>query len=234
MSLFLPLIMLGFCLAIFLVLCIMQKRINKRNQVNSLDARKQKLTKTAQQFTNVKSIEKMCLYTLDNYIITYIKIQPVTIDLLTRSEKQILARGLTNEFSQLKVPFKFIAISRPVDIAPLLTEYSDLLTNSSDPIQKELLRNEIKVITDFSLSGEVVQREFYYLLWSKVEENAEAELKKKTKELAENIEATGIKCKVLNQNEITRLCNLFDNPALATVEDINTDISVPFLKLYES
>ena len=188
--------------------------------------------KTAQDFVNVKNIQDMFLYTNDGYLLTYIKVQPISVELLTKNEKQVLARNLTSEFSLEKEPFKFLAISRPIDIAPLISSYSELLSNSTEPIQKELLRNEIHVITDFSLSGEVVQREFYYILWAKVESSAEAELKKRTRELAERIEGAGVGCSILNASEIIKLCNLVNNPALATVEDGNADMTIPFINLY--
>lgn len=189
--------------------------------------------KTAQDFVNVKDIQDIYLYTNDNYLLSYIKVQSIATDLLTRNEKQVLARNLTQEFSLEKEPFKFLAISRSVDIAPLVSEYSELLSNSADQIQKELLRNEIRVITDFSLSGVVVQREFYYVLWTKAENNAEENLKKRTRELAERIEGVGIGCSVLNASDIIKLCNLVNNPALATIEDISTEATIPFIKLYQ-
>lgn len=205
----------------------------KKEKLTAEQQKKQHQIKTAQDFVNVKTINDMFLYTKDNYIMSYIKIQPVCLDLLTDSEKVVLARNLTNEFSLEKEPFKFIAISRPVDIGPLVNEYSEMLVNTNDYIQKELLRNEIRVITDFSMSGEVVEREFFFILWSKINESAESDLRKRTKDLAERIDGTGISSKILQSAEIIKLCNLVNNPALAAVETIESDATVPFLKLYE-
>lgn len=223
----LPLTIICMVFIVFAVFYLLQR--GKSSNIDSHIMQR----KTAQDFTNVKNIKDMFLYTQDNHLITYIKVQPITIGLLTTSEKNLLTRNLTNEFSQEKEPFKFIAISRPVDIGPLIAEYSELLSNTTDQIQKELLRNEIRVITDFSMSGEVVEREFYYILWTKEGDSAEADLRKRTRDLAGRIDSAGITCSVLQESEIIKLCNLVNNPALAAVETTNTDATIPFIKLYE-
>lgn len=223
-----PGIAVCICIVIYLVLTLQQK---KHVRTTGKDREKQQSVQTAQEFTNVKDIKDMFLYTKDNYLISYIKVQPVTIELLTKNEKKMLARNLTSEFSQEKEPFKFIAVSRSVDIEPLVEAYSELLSNSTEQIQKELLRNETRVITDFSLSGEVVEREFYYLLWARGGE--EELLRKRTKDLAGRIEGCGLGCHILEAGEIIKLCNLVNNPAFAAVETINSEATIPFISLYE-
>jgi hypothetical protein len=190
--------------------------------------------KTAQEFINVKDIRDVFLYTMDDYIISFIKVQAISIDLLSDSEKRILTRKLTDEFSEEDSPFTFLAVSRPVDISPLINEYINIMHYTDDQIQKELLRNEIRVISEFSLSGEVVQREFFYKIWEKNTEGAEAVLRKRAADIVNRLDSAGLKSEIMKQHNIVRLCNLVNNPAFAAIEDTSIDVMIPFLNNYES
>lgn len=229
MNIIFPLVSVAICFLVFLAMYFMQKR-NRTAE----EKMKQRSVETAQELVNVKEIDDMFLYTKDNYIISYIKVQPISAELMTDEELHDLAVNLTEGFSSERRAFKFLAISKPVDIAPLISEYSDLLSNSQDQIQKKLLRSEIRVITDFSLSGEVVEREFYYMLWAKCRDGAEKELKKSAIELAKNINDAGIGAWILKKQSIIKLCNLVNNPALSSIETIETDVTIPFINLYEN
>ena len=97
-----------------------------------IDKKKQ----TAQDFVNVKDIKDKFLYTRDGKTISYIQINPIDINLLSKREKQSLARTLTAELTSGRKTFKFIAVSRPVDISPHLNEYQTIISNSKDIKQK--------------------------------------------------------------------------------------------------
>ena len=173
--------------------------------------KKKKLTAeqiTAQEFTNVLNIQNNYLYTRDGYVIGYIKILPVSVGLLSQREKETLVKQLTAELSVEKEPFHFLAISRPVDMQPLLESYAHLRNETSDPYRRELL--------------------FYFSM--KAAEDVERDLKKRISEFAEHFEAVGIKTEILKDQDIVRLCNLVNNPAVVSIEDEMTDASIPILK----
>lgn len=177
---------------------------------------------TAQDFVNVVDIKDNFLYTLDGYVMTYIRIHPISIELLSDKEKESLCNSLTAELSSISKPFKFLAVSRPVDISLLLEEYTNLLSSTEDHIQKALLRNEIYQMNDFALSGDVVERQFHLILWEKYSAGIENDLLKRTKEFVKKFENAGIKCDILQSYDIIRLCNLVNNPAY---QDINNEMS---------
>lgn len=185
---------------------------------------------TAQDFVNVKDIKDKFLYTRDEKIISYIQINPIDINLLSKREKQTLARTLTAELTSERKTFKFIAVSRPVDISPLLTEYQNIISNTTNQKQKELLRHEMYSISNFALSGEVVERQFYIMLWEDYEEGIERDILKRAMEFASKLESSNIKCNILTQNKIVRLCNLINNPAYTNIEDTSFEPTIPFLK----
>ena len=188
--------------------------------------KKKKLTAeqtTAQEFTNVLNIQNNYLYTRDGYVIGYIKIIPVSVGLLSKREKETLVKQLTAELSVEKEPFHFLAISRPVDMQPLLESYAHLRNETSDPYRRELLRKEMENLSDFTFGDEIVESK-------KAAEDVERHLKKRISEFAEHFEAVGIKTEIIKDQDIVRLCNLVNNPAVVSIEDEMTDASIPILK----
>ncbi len=195
--------------------------------------KKKKLTAeqiTAQEFTNVLNIQNNSLYTRDGYVIGYIKILPVSVGLLSQREKETLVKQLTAELSVEKEPFHFLAISRPVDMQPLLESYAHLRNETSDPYRRELLRKEMENLSDFTFGDEIVERQFFFYFSMKAAEDVERDLKKRISEFAEHFEAVGIKTEILKDQDIVRLCNLVNNPAVVSIEDEMTDASIPILK----
>ena len=146
-------------------------------------------------------------------VFIYLRIHAISIDLYSKSEKNVLIKTLTAELSDIQYQFKFMALSRPVDISPLITEMSEMLKEAEDK-RKELLRQEILQMGGFALSGEIVERQFYIALW----------------ELAEKFTGNGIGCDVLTEKEIVRLLNLINNPSYTHLEDAETAASIPVLK----
>lgn len=174
---------------------------------------------SANEFINVKDIRDRFLYTRDGQIIAYIKVNPISIDLFSESEKEQMCRTLTAELSSSRRPFKFLAVSRPVDISPLISDYSTILSQTNDQIQKQLLRNEMMVMSNYATSGEVVERQFYLMLWEKYSEGIEQSLSKRCYEFMSKFESSNFRCNFIKEDEIIRLCNLINNPAYVHLEN---------------
>ncbi|KAB3527079.1 hypothetical protein [Alkaliphilus serpentinus] len=204
----LPIIMILLCAIAGAVAFFFLKRPKqlKNDQINENQ-------KTAQEFVNVEDIHDRFLYTRDGQIIAYIKIHPISIDLFSDSEKEQISKVLTAELSSVQKPFKFLAVSRPVDITPLVNEYQSLLLETTDQKQKELLRHEIMEISNFATSGEVIERNFFIMIWSRYREGIESDLIKECKEMIQKFESVNIHCDIIKEQEITRLCNSINNPA---------------------
>jgi hypothetical protein len=204
----LPIIMILLCAIAGAVALFFLKRPMqlKNDQINENQ-------KTAQEFVNVKDIHDRFLYTRDGQIIAYIKIHPISIDLFSDSEKEQISKVLTAELSSVQKPFKFLAVSRPVDITPLVNEYQSLLLETTDQKQKELLRHEIMEISNFATSGEVIERNFFIMIWSRYREGIESDLIKECKQMIQKFESVNIHCDIIKEQEITRLCNSINNPA---------------------
>lgn len=185
---------------------------------------------TAQHFINVKDIRGNYLYTRDGYLFIYLRIHPISIDLYSKSEKAILIKTLTAELSDLQYPFKFIALSRPVDISPIIIDLSDKVREAEDK-RKELLRQEIMQMSGYALSGEIVERQYYICLWDIFEEGNEVELSKRAALLSEKLMAGSVSSDILSEKEIVRFLNLVNNPSYVHLEDTEFSPSIPILEI---
>ena len=215
MNQILPIIMimvfgLGSLIALFFL------RSNDQNP----KSKKETEDKTAQDFTNVAFIQDQCLHTRDGQVLAYIKIQPISIELFSDMEKGQIARILTAELSSFHKPFKFIALSRPVDISIMIQDYREILETSTDQGQKELVRQEMSAMSTYALSGQVVERQFYLVLWARDREGADKDLLKDCDDLVQRFESANITTNIIGEQEILRLINMVNNPAYTYLENL--------------
>ena len=152
----LPIIMILVCVLLGGGTLLFLKFSERRKKAKSRD--KEELAQmTANEFVNVKDIRGSFLYTRDGMALAYLKIFPISTELFSKNEKRLIAKQLTVSLSSGQYPFQLLAVSRPVDISPLMAELSSTLTASSNIKQKELLKHEIVEMGGFALSGEVVR-----------------------------------------------------------------------------
>lgn len=183
---------------------------------------------TAQDFVNVRDIKDKILYTKDNKIFAYVKITPISIDLLSSNEKEQLIKNLSAEISSERKSFKFFAISRPVDISNLINELTILKSESIDLKQKELLTYELKEYNAYALSGEVIERQYFIILWEDTDSfEAEDTLIKRAREFATKFDNCGIQAHLIGQQEIYQFLNLFANPNYAHIENSDYEPAFP-------
>lgn len=219
----LPIIMIILCLIGGSAVYFFVKRSEK------IKYKEKNIPKTAaSEFINVKDISGNFLYTRDGLMLCYLKLTPISIDLYSKTEKKNIIRTLTAEMSATQFPFKFIAVSRPIDISPLLSELHSLLM-TTNMRQKELLRAEMMEMSNFAMSGDIVERQFYIVLWDKVLDGMERELTNRARLFAENFNGNKISCEILQQQDIVRLCNLVNNPSYTHIEDNSFDASIPLI-----
>ncbi|MBF8982591.1 hypothetical protein IZY60_03470 [Lutibacter sp. B2] len=227
MNQIIPIIVIAICIVAGVVTFFFIKRDKNQKQTELSNEQI-----TANEFINVKDIKDRFLYTRDGQIIMYIKINPISIDLFSDTEKDQMCRALTAELSSTRKPFKFLAVSRPVDISPLINEYTQLLSETNDQKQKELLRNEMMVMSNYAISGDVVERQFYIMLWDQYQENIEKDILKECREFVSKFESGNVRCEILKEKEIVRLCNLVNNPVYIQVEDGEFERTIALVKEY--
>ena len=224
-----PIVMIAVCLMMGGGVFVYTK-LSEKKKAAAIKAADNAVQTTANEFVNVKDIRGKFLYTRDGLALCYLKILPISIDLFSKNEKKQMIRQLTANLSSVQYPFKLLAVSRPVDISPLLSELSAVLTESEDRKQKELLKQEILEMGGFALSGEIVERQFYFILWEKAGDSSEGELLQHLKYLTGYFSDVGIQAEILEQQDIVRLCNLVNNPSYVHLENADFDAAIPVLE----
>ncbi len=223
--LFVPIIMLTVTLSGGGILLYLLGRGRKEQAMD----REQAALMTAQQFINVKDIRDRFLYTRDGQIFMYLRVYSISTDLYSDSEKDTLIKTLTAELSDVQYPFMFMAVSRPIDISPIIHEMTSMLGEAEEK-QKELLRQEILQMSGYALSGDIVERQFYLSIWEGQEEGSGMELSKRAALLCEKFNGCSIPCDILKEKEIVRLLNLFHNPSYTHLEDTEYTAVIPLLE----
>jgi len=100
---------------------------------------------------------------------------------------------------------------------------------TSDLKQKELLRAEMIEMSNFAMGGDIVERQFYIVLWDKALDGTERELTNRARLFAENFNSSKVSCEILGQQDIVRLCNLVNNPSYTHIEDNNFEAAIPLI-----
>ena len=186
---------------------------------------------TANEFINIKDIRGSILYTRDNHIFSYIRLQPISIDLISPKEKRVLINTLTAELSSESKPFSFFAISQVVDMSKLKNQLYDVLNTTSNNIRRRLINDEIKKIANFALSGEIIERQFFLIVWERLTDDSEMILKRRATELAYKFQSCGVNADVLDQNGIYHLVKLFAHPQSGHLdaEDNDFNATIPII-----
>lgn len=214
MQLVIILIVLALAGAAFLYL----KKIEKKKKAET-DIDEQRLL-TAQEFVNAKDITQNCLYTLDDHIFAFARIEGVCLELYSKDELKHICRRCSAELSKIRYPFKYLAVSRPVDVSKTMQYYAELI-DTAEGGRRNILKSDIAELAAMAMSGETLERQHYIAVWNAKKET-EADVLMKAKELAFAFSEGGIEAKVISKNEIVRLCNLVNNPAYVHIE--NSDI----------
>ena len=193
------------------------------------DLERQRRVQTANAFINVRDVRGSILYGKDGHVFAFLRIQPISLDLLSPRERSKKIRSFAAEFSAEKKPIKFLSISRPVDISGLSSRLTRLLAEATDTAQRDLLNHEIREISAFALTGNVTERQFYLILWERGGQDGEKELLRRAHELETRFAGCEIIAEICNQGTIIRLLNLFANPNYAHLEDEDITAAIPIL-----
>ena len=186
---------------------------------------------TANEFTNIQDIQGNVLYTTEGYVFAYIQLQPVNVDLLSPREQHTFIQTLTGELSTEQKPFQFFAISQVMDISSLLDSLHSVRESTTDLTRRQLLKEEITHITQLATSGQIIERQFFVILWERVTD--EPILLQRAREMAQKFQSCGVQADVLDQPQIYHLMNLFAHPQSAHLEITQDEFSATIPVLYE-
>ncbi len=190
---------------------------------------KNSITTTAQQEINILDIKNNLIYTRDNLIISVIKINSLNMQLFSKKELLNKVKEITSELSTETKEFKMTSIARPVDVGTLIDYLREILSNTTDSIQKRLLRENIRETLNLTLVGDAVERQNLLIISENLTDNAEQEIQKRAREIVQKFDNCGMKLEILNDQYLIQICNSFTNMSVATKEDSDYQDYIPSL-----
>lgn len=186
--------------------------------------------KTCNEELNIKDIKNNFLYTKDDNVMSYIKIQPLNLYLLSNKEQELIIRQLSAELSSETKELKFFSIARPVDVGDLIEDLQEIANNCLDQIQKDLLKKHINETVRLTFTGEAVERQNFLIISEPIGDYAEKDLLKRGMELVNKLANCNVKSEILEEQYIIQLCSGFTNMNFAFKEDSDYEDYMPIIK----
>lgn len=183
------------------------------------------------EFLNIKDIPrgKKYLYTFTNEILLFMKVNPINIELLSEDELEAKMDLMSIEFANEQFPYKILVIPRTVDISEYIHEQEALKNKCEESISKKIIEDRIKFTTNLVADKDIIENEFYILIWEKNIENAELELNKRASNWINRLKNCDLVSEVLEEKDIILLVKSFTIPEFARTE--GTDYSDNIVKI---
>lgn len=208
---------------VILIIKLFQKLYQKRNNAT---ANNQSLN----EFLNVKNIKESILYTLDGQVIQFIKVEPINIELLTDEELESKMNFSSIEFSEEQQPYKILVIPRAVDISEHIEEQEELKRKIDDDVGIEIINNRIISTTEIVENKNIIENEFYIMIYDSNKDNIENELMKRANNWINRLKNCGYRSNLLYEREIILLIKSFTIPEFARSEGTDYDDNIVQIK----
>lgn len=182
------------------------------------------------EFLNVKNIKENFLYTLDGQVIQFIKVEPINIELLTDDELESKMNFSSIEFSEEQQPYKILVIPRAVDISEHIEEQEELKRKIDDDVGIEIINNRIIYTTEIVENKNIIENEFYIMIYDSYKDNIENELMKRANNWINRLKNCGYRSDLLYEREIILLIKSFTIPEFARPEGTDYDDNIVQIK----
>ena len=170
------------------------------------------------EYLNIKDIKDNYLYTLDEQVIIFIKVNPINIELLSDEELESKMDSDAIEFSNEQNPYKILIIPRAVDISEHIREQEELKNTLEDEVCIKIINNRIIATTEIVENKNIIENEFYIMIYDSYKDNIESELNKRANIWLQRLKNCGLSSYVLEEREIILLMKSFTIPEFARTE----------------
>ena len=219
------LIIYGFFVFIIGTLCLVYFHFRKKRD-NAEDKNTYK-SEIANNFLNVKNVINSQLFSKDDYVCSYLKVEPVNINLMEDKDMRLMSEALAAEFSGIIHDFKFIAVSKPEDNSELISQYSRERQNTTNAIRRSLFLEEITSSQGRVQDLKTPTREFYFMLWKEYE--TEKDFIKRVIDFRDRLMRCRVQAKVAEQKEIIKLIEQTTSPQYIIDEELNPEFNFTFI-----
>lgn len=235
-----PLYILPFILLplgiLYLAINAIKKPLKKANkpEVAKEVEELSKERKTANSLVEVADVENCFLYRKDDYILGYLRIGSINLELLSAEELQILTQRLSMSFEGDRDNFDYFTLPSQVNLDPNKDFIKEIRQGTDDIGKRKGLTLMMQEMTRLSTSGENFEHQHIIKIWKKIGSNikdTEKDLRNRLSDFRERYQAVGIPCEILKDKEIIKLCNLFGNPLQAPYTgEVSKFENYPFIK----
>ena len=162
------------------------------------------------EFLNIADIEDNCITTIDGFILMILNIKAQNFGLL--SEKELVNRmnSMSVEFSNERYPYKILVIPKIVDITETIKEQEELKQKVDNEIFREIIENRINFLQNFVSDKEIIENDFFLIIWEKESEKAKIELQKRANNWKNRLRNCELKSEILNKEELIFLIKTFN------------------------
>lgn len=188
---------------------------------------------TANEETNVRDIIKSTIYTKDGYLIRFLRLYTINVELLSDSERESMCGILTGAFKGEKEGFSILSIPRTVD----MEEYINYLNSRHEeeiesPGRKKVLAEMMREATKKVLSGSNYEHQYFLEIWEPEGAMAEKKLEDRVFVMEQRYQSIQIPTSRLNDTELLKLCNLYTNSNTALIENYDDSYTpiIPWIK----
>lgn len=182
--------------------------------------------KSLNEFLNIKNIDENFLYTLDNKVITFIKVYPINTELFSEEELENKMDSISVEFSNEQYAYSIFVIPRKVDISEYVKEQEELKKNIQDEISIKIVEKRIIATHELVADKNIIENEFYLYIWEEDSDNVKEKILKRANNWRKRFKDCGFETEILEKTQIILLAKSFTIPEFARKESVDYDDSI--------
>lgn len=134
--------------------------------------------------------------------------------------------NMSIELSNEQFPYSIFIIPRKVDITEYIKEQEKLKKSLQDEVSKNIVEKRIISIHELVTNKNIIENEFYLIIWDNNSEEVEEKLYKRAKTWQKRFKNCEYDTEILNKTDIILLVKSFTIPEFARKEDTNYDDSI--------
>ena len=168
-------------------------------------------SKSLNEFLNIKNIDENFLYTLDNKVITFIKVYPINTELFSEEELENKMDSMSVEFSNEQYAYSIFVIPRKVDISEYVKEQEELKKNIQDEISIKIVEKRIIATHELVADKNIIENEFYLYIWEEDSDNVKEKILKRANNWRKRFKDCGFETEILEKTQIISFSKKFHN-----------------------
>ena len=163
------------------------------------------------EFLNIADItEEGYVITIDGYILMFLNIKPQNFDLLSEQELENKMNYMSVEFSNEQYPYKILIMPKILDISDNIKEQETLKQMINNDKFIQIINNRIQFLLNLVTNKEIIENEFYLVIWEKETEKSKIELQKRANNWMNRLRNCELKSEILSKDDIIYLIKFFN------------------------